>query len=260
MSQINYQAIFDGNDLTTVLGLTVLSTDPYKLPKRKLTIYNIVRTNKSKTASGFFEKRIITVRVGISRTTRDQVEQSLDALAVMLQGLEKELVLKQSGGQRKYFCSLADTVMAEDGGSYIEMNLVFECSDRFGYDLANTLLLQITGATATPRTDTVTVGGSAQWQVPIITYTITALTGGTAKNVVIGNQTTGQIITITRTWAAGDLIEVDCLNRTVKVNGADITFTGAFPDVSPGSAVLSYSDTLTTRTLSGSVNYKKRYL
>lgn len=260
MSQINYGANFDGNDLTTVSGLTVLATDGYKPPKRKINIYPLTRTNKSHATSAFYNKRQVTVRVALVRATRDLLEQSIDALMILLQGVEKELVLSQSGTLRRFYCTLSDTVTANDGGSYIQIDLVFECSDNFGYDLAPSLVLSSAGNTAVPYTATVTVGGSALWQAPVYLFTISALTGGTLKDVIVGNQTTGQLITVNRTWLAGDVLAVDCYNRTVKVNGAVVAFTGAFPDISPGSAVLYYTDTLSTRTMTAYVTCVNRYL
>lgn len=260
MSVINYSVIFNGTDLTSVSGLTVLATDPYTIPKRKLTIGELAQSNKSKVSSGFYTEKNITVKVIVSRATRALLEQSIDSLMGLLQGLEKELILVQSNNSRKYICTLADVVEGMSGGSSATMDIVFACSDRFGYDLAPTLIINNIGGTGATRNDQYDFTGSADTQCPVWTITLTALTGGTLKDVVIGNGATGQLLIINRTWVAGDLLEVDGYNNTVKVNGVEVDFTGTIPYFAPGVGYITYRDDLTTRTLSYKVTYVKRWV
>jgi hypothetical protein len=262
MSKINYPAIFNDTDLNTVSGLTVLRTDPYRPPKRDVSLSDLIRTNKSKVSSAFYTERRVTVRIEITRDTRDQLEQSLDELMAIIQPIEKTLVLNQSGRRRKYYCTFEDAVVMTDneGGSYIEMDLVFVCSDRFGYDLTATTLLSITSAyTSAARSDALNFQGSALWQTPVITITYSAIGSGVNKSVAIGNGATGQVITITRTWTAGDKIEVDALNETVKVNGVDVDYTGAIPKWKKGIGYWSYSDNFTSRSFTGLIACAFRY-
>lgn len=255
MPQILNPVFFDGFELTSVSGLTVLATNPYIPPKRKLSIHDLVRTHKSKVSSAFYNERAISVKVGITRANRELLETSIDSLMGMLHGLEKELIMPQGGAMRKYYASFLDTIVHLEGGSYIEMSLIFTCADRFGYDLQATLALVIT---YTPSA-VINFFGSAPFQAPVITISYSAITGGTAKDVVVGNGVSGQQVTITRTWTAGDVLEIDSYNKTVKVNSVEVAFSGAIPEWSSGQGAFTYSDTLTTRTLTGSVVYYKRY-
>lgn len=259
MSYINNPVLFNGVNLETIIGLTILMTDPYKPPKRDLLMSKLARSDKSKVSSAFYKEKRIIVRVGVTRATRALLEQSLDSLANLVQAAEKELVLLQGGSQRKYYATLGDTVLLESGGSYAEMDLVFECSDPFGYEMGATLLLAISGYTSYYRGDQLNFGGSAMWQVPVITITYTAVSGGDSKSVTIGNQQTGQAITIMRTWAAGDVITVDAFNRAVQVNGVDVDFTGAIPEWKTGIGYWYYRDTFTSRTFNGSIRCVRRY-
>lgn len=260
MSYINYPVTFDGANLEIVPGLTVLSTNPYIPAKRKLSIESLARSNKSKITGAFYDKRTITVRVGIAQPTRALVETALDTLMGLLQGQDKILILQQSGGLRKYTSTLADVVIERGGGSYLEMDLVFETSDHFGYDINPTLLLQVTNFTSYQKTDQITVGGSADWQAPVITITWSAISGGTSASVSVGNGETGQTITVTRTYTAGDVLEVDSLNQTVKVNGIEVSFSGAFPEWAPGIGYLTYLDTFTARTFSNTTRHYRRWV
>lgn len=260
MSNNSLFAIFNNNQLTTVTGLSILMTDPYKQPKRKLAIASLARSNKARVNSAFYNQKNITIRVGISRSTRDALEQSLDSLNSILQGIEKELWLSQSGGVRKYYCTLSDVVVNKSGGAYWEGDLVFTCSDNFGYDTGYTTIVNISGVTSSTRTDQYSFGGSADFQAPIITIKLTAVTGATNANMVIGNAATGQNLTINRTWAANDFVEIDCQNETVKVNGVEVAFSGAFPKFAVGLGNLTYADNFTTRTFNYFAFYYKRYV
>lgn len=260
MSQLNYPVLFNTIDLNSVTGVSVLAVDPYKPPQRRLSFSDIVRTNKSKLNSAFYVEKEITVRVGISRSSRALLEQSVDALMTIIQQQEKQLVVVQSGGQRMYYATLGDVLVENDGGMFIELELVFTCSDRYGYDLNSTLLLQITGFTSSNRSDGLTFGGSAEWQQPVITLTFTSVTSGTTKSVVVGNSNTGQQVDIERTWTSGDVLVIDSYNKTVKVNGSEVEFTGAIPEWRNGFGYWYYSDEFTARTLSGSIRNVNRYV
>lgn len=255
---MNNLATFNNVLFTSVPGLTVLATNPYLPPKRKLSIDSLARSDKSKLSSAFYTGRQIAVRVGISRTSRALVEQSLDALMALLQAYEKELVLSQAGSVRKYFCTLADVVAVKSGGSYLELNLIFECSDSFGYDTGYSTALSLSGVTSSTRADAIPFTGSAPWQVPVITIYYTAMSGGTDGTVIVGNSATGQQVTVVRDWGAGDRLEIDSANKTVKVNGSIVAFSGAIPEWAPTLGNWGYSDSFTTRTFNATITYYAR--
>lgn len=257
---MSYLAQFDSVDITAVPGLTVLGIDSYMPPRRSLTMVDIARTNKSKNTAGFYTERLITVMVGIGRNTRDLAEQSIDTLNGLIQGLEKDLIVSQAGNARKYTATLQDAHVVHGGGAYVELNLVFACTDRFGYDTAYVVIFSNNAVTSSGRSDNYTFGGSAPWQLPVLTYYYSALTGGTAKTVLVGNSATGQQVSITRTWVAGDRLEIDVKNGTVKVNGVEVAWSGALPEFAPGAGTITYSDNLTTRTVNMSGYYYRRYI
>lgn len=261
MSYVNPTVVtFNGINLTTVEGLNVLTVNPYEPPKRTLNTFNIARTDKSKVAAAFYTEKNIIVRVNISRATRDLMETSIDSLMAILHTLEAPLVVKQSLGNRRYTATLGDTIVNRDGGAYAEIDLIFKCSDRFGYDLNYTLLLQVNAATARHRTDSITLEGSAPTQAPLITVTVSAVSGGTGAAITIKNDATTQAVTVSRDWIANDVLEIDCLNRTVKVNGVEVAYTGAIPEWSQGTGYITYGDTfVTSRTYTMNVKYLRRW-
>lgn len=261
MSILNIWAKFNGTLLSTVPGLSVLAIDSYKQPKRTLSMSSIARTDKRSINSAFYTEKIVTVTVCIQRLSRELVEQSVDTMMSMLQGKDKELWVPQSTDDRKYYVTLSDVNVTQGGTAYWEADLIFACSDSFGYDTEYTSVVNLTGVTASSRSDQYSWGGSAPTQAPYIQVYYTAISGGTGAAVVIGNGSTGQQITVTRNWVTGDRLEVDCMNQTVKVNGAEVEFTGAFPVFdNETTASITYSDNFSTsRTFNYLVYYYKRY-
>lgn len=267
MAITNITATFNGTALSSIAGVSVLATDPYRPPKRSINLDQLARTNRGRVSSAFYTKRDISVRIAIHGSSRNDAERILDSLLAILVGKEKELVVLQAGAARKYICTLADVPIVEAGGAYFELNLIFTCSDKYGYDTAYTTIVNATGITAASRNDNYTFDGSAPTQAPFITVYYSAVSGGTSKTVTIGNGSTGQQVSITRNWAAGDRIEIDAVGNaangykpTVKVNGVEVAYSGAIPEFGKGAGTLTYSDNLTTRTFNLLGYYYRRYL
>jgi len=194
------------------------------------------------------------------QSSRALLEQALDSLHAILQGVEGELIVEQGGADRRYYATMSDIQFLQEGGTYAELNIVFTCSDRFGYATAATTIVNLTGVTAGTRSDQYNWQGSAEWQLPIITITYTAISGGSDKEVSLGNNANGQTLHVGRDWTSSDVLIVNCFDNTVKVNGTSVDFWGAFPEFAPGTGTLQYADEFTTRTFNYNVVYYKRYV
>lgn len=260
MSLVNaHTANFNGRDLASIEGLTILQIK-MSPAKRNLTMADIARSNQSKALSGFYDKKTLPIRIAITRNSRDLAEQSFDDLMAILQGREGDLLVRQSGVLRRYSATYADFVQDISGGSYIEGDLIFETSDHFGYSLDKTLLINASGRTLYNYTDNFTIDGSAPTQAPIIKITFSALTGGTTKDVTIGNPASGQFITVNRTWLAGDALVIDSQNQTITVNDIDVDYSGSWPEWEKGPGYLQTTDGFLTRTMRNYTDYYKRYV
>jgi len=260
MSYLQTVVSYNGIDLNTVEGLTVLARDSYKPANRNVGSYGISRGNKNKVITAFYESKQITIKVGIAQKTRDLLEQSLDKLNAILQGYEEDLIIRQSGKDRKYIATLTKTNISEDGGSYVNMDLIFELSDIFGYDTYTTTLLNVSNWTGGSKTTEIIVDGSSVTQLPYISIVYSSVVGGTAKTVRISNEATGQTLILTRDWVTGDVLLVDTLNRIITVNGTTIAYTGSYPEFSVGTGYVTVSDDFTSRTYTMKMTYIKRYV
>ena len=88
------------------------------------------------------------------------------------------------------------------------------------------VVLSFTASSTTTELDFISTSPSAGvWFLDDV-----SLIQNTSASITIGNAGNGQAVTVTRVWAAADILVVDCLNKTVQVNGADVNFSGAFPE------------------------------
>lgn len=259
--------LFNSNDLESlVTGLAITSIDSYLPPKKTLGSQILAYMNKNKITSSFYTNKTITLTGVITRNTRALMEAALDSLWPLLAGIEQDLIIVESGAQRRYTATWSDFIKQESAGGYLKFSLVFTASDAYGYDPTYTQLINQSGLVAQPQTFVMgDVQGSAEWQAPIFVLFFSVLTGGSGGTLTLGNPANGQTISITRNFVAGDYVEIDSQNRTVKVNGALVDFTGALPEWNPrpiaatGQSKVTVTDTFTTRTYSLNGKYYKRY-
>lgn len=253
-------ANFNGSDFASVVpGLRIIATNPYQTPNRVLTTNPVGSANKSVTSSAYFTLKPLAVKIEIGQDNRDLLETAIDLLESILQAKEATLLLVQGGTTRQYTATLDSLSVTDVQGGWAAITINFKASDPYGYDAAATNFAS-SRTTGSSRSNTYIFGGTAEWQAPVITITLNSLTGGTSKNMLVGNAATGQQITITRTWTAADVVVIDSKLRKVTVNGTEVAFSGAFPEFNAGNGTLDYSDTLTTRDVTIATAYTKRYL
>ena len=158
-----YFAIFDDNQITSVAGVRILAINPFGV-RRNMSIGDIARADKQKNTGAFYKERVINIKIGITKNTREWAEVALDDVLKLLQGVEKTLIIPQGANVRKYTATLGTPQYSEQGGAYIEVTLPFLCSDNFGYDNDYTPILSATGRTLSLYQDAFTFAGSAPWQ------------------------------------------------------------------------------------------------
>ena len=248
---------FDGNNLSDLAGVTFTKRKTNSLPVRDSKVYKLARSDKSVLTSSEYVNKVISISGNITGDSRWQVEERLESLKALIQFSEKELLVDQGPRQLRYTATM-QSITEEVEGGLITFTIEFICSDPMGYEQTDSTLLQPQHVASADTTFALDVDGSYKAE-PVITVSLTTVTGGTGATMTLKNNETGQGITITRDFADGDIIEVDCLNKRLTVNGADTDFTGLFPNFFPGNRVLGYVDNFTTRHLSITATYKKRY-
>lgn len=250
---------FDSTDLSTLDNVTITAVKAYDTPERELRIHKIARADKSILTSAEYSSRPIIVEGVIGADNYLELTQNLNTLNSKIQTQNAQVSYEQAGISLIYEEVTLDSMKTKIRGGSCDFSIVFVASNPIPYESGSNQMLQPQHFTASASSYAINNTGSYT-ALPVISVTISLLTGGTTKQVVLTNSVLGQGITITRTWTAGDVISIDCMEKTVMVNGTAVDYTGIFPEFAPGSGSIGYTDTLTTRSGKISVTYNRRFI
>ena len=251
---------FGNVDISALPGIELLVRDVNGYPSRRLNIHKLARADKSVTTSAEFESKsiILTGNLKGDNGSRQDAEQKWAVIKGYLNQREQELIISQYGQDIIYIATVARMADSFLGG-YLEWRIEFTCADPVGRETSSSVLLASTNITTATSNKNVSVGGS-HYASPIITVELNSGTGLSDKAITIKNAETGQGITINRTWVAGETLTIDCLEKLVSVDGAFVEYSGSFPNFFPGSRVIGYIDTFTTRSVNLAATYVRRYV
>lgn len=233
-----------------------------EMPKREINRSSRARTNGESYISGWFGARRIKVTGAIVCSTAAALLTALDALQAALNSDGANLDIEYGSGTRRYASAVVETQDIPKEGyhySFVPFTLIFYVPDGVGKDTAATTVTE-SGKTASPFTKALTLTGSAD-QLPVITLTFASAT--TATVLKVKNDTTGEEMVIgpsAASFAASDVVEIDCENMTVKLNGVSKDYTGIFPRWLPGANTLRVTVTAVAFNLGYSFVYYPRYL
>jgi tail protein len=250
---------FAGNSLQTS---NIITTDIQHagLPTKKAQYYALSHANASYLPFVEYPTKPITISGTLNSDNIADMDALIDTFNTYFTAQDQNLDIGYNGTTRRYICTATSMQITRPGGlAWANFSVGFTCSNPFGMDTSSTTLLSASGRTLGLYTDTETFGGTAPFQLPIITITLTAVSDAGGGYITYGNNTTGQVIAVNRTWANGDVLVIDCTQNTVTVNGVAVNFSGAFPQFAPGSQVLGYADSFASRTFTISVTYTKLY-
>lgn len=261
---------FNGQNLQTfngTNGILVQNIEHAGKSAKQAQTYAMSHANRSTIPFVEWPSKPITITGKILGTSIADCDSQIDTFNSYLTAQNAALTFDYNGGSlnRQYTATCTNVDVQRPGYlAWAEFTIVFTATTPFGQDTTSTTLLNATGRTAASYSDSLTIAGTAPFQTPLITITYSAIGSAPVAGVVmIGNASTGQAISVNRTWAATDVLVIDCSLSTstpVTVNGLPVEFSGAFPDFAVGSGTMSYSDTFASRTFTDNVIYYKQYL
>lgn len=238
---------FNNNSLQTD-NIITSRIDISEFPDTSVTIFEIAHANKSKALNGGYSGRKINLWGSISHDTMSEFETLIDDFKGYLTGVEKPLDVEVAGAIRRYIATrTGGSLPRETGLMDSEFTVQFTCSSPFGVDIVPTELANVVGSTASPSTSSLTLGGNAEYQYPIISVTIVSATNTSNATVSISNNNNGQVCHITRNFSAGEVITINPAESLVMVDGDEVEFTGAIPIFNKGLGGVSISDTFDSR-------------
>lgn len=232
----------------------------HSIPKRRVNSKSLANTDGGKLVSADFDQREIIIEGVIIAPDRSLAELARDELMLYLIPKEKSLKIDQGGFERVYTATMQNVTFSEAKGGYIPFSINFLCSDPFGYREQATAIAMGAAITAFYGEKTFNILGNYK-ALPVITLTLSSLSGATGASITLTSADNGQSISITRDWSNSDVIEIDSFNKTLKVNDTEVDYIGKFLEFDPGtSRKLVYEDTFTGRSITIQFSYTKRYI
>lgn len=240
-------------------GVTTSSIGAYNTPPRDLQIESLAGADGGILVESRWRSATIPASGTLNASSQLELETLIQTFKRSLNKEAKELKVTDSNDFATWIATPgAITIERTRGLTKANWSVDFSCPNPFSTAGAGITLLSTTATTAT-ITSSITVSGSYRAE-PLMVVTLNSFTGAGDQTISLQNGKTFAGITITRTWVAGDEIEIDSLNLSVKVNGIESDFTGLFPTWEPGQGVVYYNDSLTTRDADILVTYTKRNL
>lgn len=211
-----------------------------KFPDRSIIIEPQTRRDGFRVVRTKYNKKSILVSGNITANTVAGLRTLLDDMKKNLRGTDKNLDIGYGGSTIRFKATVQKIDVPEDYYhlTFIPFEIEFLCHP-LG-EATSTTNHSDDDITSSPHNSSLTITGSES-PLPVITLTVDAETSMTVikfKNIITNTE-----ITITKAFSAADVLEIDCENLTVKVNGTEVDFTGIFPEFEPG--VNNYTVTIT---------------
>lgn len=231
------------------------------MPKREFQSFAIPRDDGETFIGDYWRAKRIRLEGTIHKTTNSELESTIDDMKRYLGEPNKNLDIKIDGDIRRYLASLinGDNMFSRRKGYHVTFcpfEAVFVCLEPFGKDLnydATTFFDKTDLSFTEVAANAGTVTAKPYWALDL-----TAASGVTA--ISFENETTGQTITITRSFSAGEYLTIDAESKTVKVDGVAVDYDGIFPDFEVGSNRYTLTITGTSATWTLTTKHLPKYL
>ncbi|RLA58679.1 MAG: hypothetical protein DRR04_10410 [Gammaproteobacteria bacterium] len=252
--------VFDGNDLTAITNIKIIGVALDILPKVVLSRGKLSRQDGAKIYNKEFGGKKIIVTGLITTEDREDYLSARTELLGNLDGVEKTLSVIIGDLPLEYTATLDNVTINDSSGGYGSFTIDFACSGLYGRDRDTRVLVDGGTVSTTPEDITLseTIGGSVKTP-PRIVLTVLSVTGGTDAYIRVSNSKAEEI-RITRTWAVDDQLILDMETKICTVNGIAHDYAGFFWSLAVGDTEVTYSDSLTTRSIGVQITYKRRYL
>lgn len=264
---MNGELTFNSNDLQTYdpatdVGIVTNLIEHTDGPDMVMQLFGLADANGSSIPAINYPSKPVALAGAIKGSSQADLDSRIDTFKGYFTGKDKNLDVTYGSGTRRYIATAGVPKIQRKPRSYVALFQVpITCTNPFGLDTTATALFAThNNSTVATFTETPTVGGNAPFQLPIFTITIDALTGA-GDYVMISNDNNNQEIMIYgQALEAGDVIVIDCVERTVTLNGAIIDYDGTFLELEPGANSITYTDGFTTRTVDVAASYTKMWL
>ena len=263
---MNGDISFNGNNLQTFnyatrVGIITNLIDHTSIPNKIATLYGIADTNLSAIPSINYPSKTVSISGAIQGSTQADLDSRIDTFKGYFLGKDKNLDISYNGTTRRYIATENSTKITRQQKSlWATFEVEFICTVPFGLDVTPTSIMNAPTQTSQTYNVTPTISGTAPFQLPVFTITVTSKTGAGDFIQISNDNNNQQILILNKGIAAGNVVVIDCVKRKVTINGVEVDYTGTFLELTPGANSITYADGWTTRSVNLQASYQKRYL
>lgn len=240
---------YDSYDMQTASVITG-SVKHHSMGIKDIKKAVVANGNRSVYLGPNFVEKSITITGQLVAASISAMDTLEDTFKTHLVGKDRNLDIEHAGGTRRYTATPASVDVDRPGDlNWGNFTVIFDCASPFGISTSANTLDTVTAHTTATLTSAIDFEGSAEYQYPIFELTLNSGTQLTGQSITIGNGLNGQLLTITRDWAAADVLVIDTKESMVTVNGNEAAFTGALPIFENGTGSYTYEDTFLTRNV-----------
>ena len=216
-----FDASFNGTDLSTKDYFIYDIKKPH-LPKQKVSTIDIPKKPGSVISSKKFTENKIILFGFMECTSYDDLTTKVEDLAAFLYSDSDKQLISSKQSDRYWNCQYLDYDIIEQRDDYALVNLVFSCiEDPFAYDITPD-----SEPDTSPASDNITVNDDTfiitndghYYAFPVITITFNAIQ---THIYVEHNTIDNNRFDIAKAFEINDVLEVDCTNGTIKLNGTN---------------------------------------
>ncbi|WP_100504108.1 phage distal tail protein [Mycobacteroides abscessus] len=238
----------------------VHQTDVYSPPESSVQADTLAQADGALVVQQRYKPKTYSISGVIRRDDTVALEQALDTFKAAMAVKNQAFDVDYAGDVRRYLSYATTVTIAKTGrNTSAGFTVAFICPDGVGWSVDSTSFVDPTGITSSNFSIAVATAGTYKVE-PQITATFNTVTDGTGKTVSISNGTSLRGISVTRDWITGDVLEIDSLKMTVYVNNMPVDFSGQFPKWDVGASELSYLDDFSSRDVTLSASYTRRWL
>ena len=220
---------FNGTSLQTASIITQ-EIEHESIDSKSLDMQGLASRDGAKLLAAKFNPRVIRLRGYIKATTQDLLETAIDDLKEILNATTRNLDVGYAGGTRRYVCDMAGITLLRRhfNITFAEWEAEFVCAKTpFGKPLDTTSAEYSITSLGTMWGSFVATG--TYKPKPRIVITFSEVAG--IDKIRLRNITTGDWIEVNNSsgYVNNDVVEIDCDEYTVTLNGVAWDYSGFFP-------------------------------
>src|SRR5665213_2429762 len=187
---------FNGNSLQTA-NIITNTINHAGLPTKRAQSYALSHANRSFIPFVEYPTKPITITGTLVSDNIADMDALIDTFDSYFVQQDANLDIDYNGGTRRYICTATNMAVDRPGNlAWANFTVTFTCTQAFGQDTTTTTALSASGRTSSTYSDSYTFLGTAPFQLPIVTITLTAVSDTTGGYIIWGNASTGQAIYI----------------------------------------------------------------